>query len=124
MTQTLNHNDGNNEPYDDAAEKAAVKQLVEKLAGLEMATKDLVEKERATKKEVFFVKEGGNPIIAFYGSNQAAIKCFPLSLLAAAFPSSSDQRDPASSRKTEPPAADEERERESGDKEGQREWMR
>lgn len=44
---TENQND-----VDKSAERQAVKQLVEKLAALEMATKDLVDKEKATKKEL------------------------------------------------------------------------
>lgn len=37
---------------DQSAERHAVKQLVEKLAALEMATKDLVDKEKSTKREL------------------------------------------------------------------------
>jgi hypothetical protein len=44
--------DNSHSPSDNTSEKLAVRQLVEKLAGLEMATKDLVEKEKSTKKEL------------------------------------------------------------------------
>jgi len=44
--------DENQTDGDKSAERQAVKQLVEKLAALEMATKDLVDKEKSTKKEL------------------------------------------------------------------------
>lgn len=44
--------DADTNTEDKSAERMAVKQLVEKLAALEMATKDLVDKEKATKREL------------------------------------------------------------------------